>query len=169
MFVHYTSSSVASVFRNSILCGTAWNKEYHTTPDCIRHLKFVMPSLSPDTHDTTLVLLFRANIHCVISGGKTKPEQKISFRLVRHLIKSWDSAISIATGYGLDTQAIRVWFPVGARIFTSPYCRDLLWGPPSLLSNDYQGVKLTTHHQLVPRSRKWFIHPLAHTSSWHSA
>jgi hypothetical protein len=32
------------------------------------------------------------------------------------------------------------------------------------------GVKLTTHLQLVPRSRKCgSIHPLPHTPSWHSA
>jgi hypothetical protein len=33
-----------------------------------------------------------------------------------------------------------------------------------------RGVKLTTHLQLVPRSRKCdSIHPLPHTSSWRSA
>jgi hypothetical protein len=33
--------------------------------------------------------------------------------------------------------------------------------------SNYRGVKLTTHLQLVPRSRKCgSIHPLPHTSSW---
>jgi hypothetical protein len=55
-------------------------------------------------------------------------------------------------------------------IFSSPYRPDRLWGPPILLSNGYRvlfpralsgrGVKLTTHLQLVPRSRKCgSIHP----------
>jgi hypothetical protein len=53
---------------------------------------------------------------------------------------------------------------------------DQRWGPRSLLSNAYQallgggGLKLTTHLQLVPRSRKCgSIHPLPHMPSWHSA
>jgi hypothetical protein len=52
---------------------------------------------------------------------------------------------------------------------------DRLWGPPNLLYNAYRGlfgrdVKLTTHLQLEPRSRKYgFMHPLPHTSSRPSA
>jgi hypothetical protein len=34
--------------------------------------------------------------------------------------KSQDSAVGIATGYGLDDQGVGVRVPVGARIFTSP-------------------------------------------------
>jgi hypothetical protein len=52
--------------------------------------------------------------------------------------KSWDSTVSIATGYGLDDQRVGVGVPVGPRIFTSPCCPDQLWGPPSL-SNGYRG------------------------------
>jgi hypothetical protein len=62
---------------------------------------------------------------------------------------------------------------LGARIFTSPCRTKKLWGLPSLLSNGYQrlfprgyggqGVKLTTHLQLVPSSRKLgSVHPLPH-------
>jgi hypothetical protein len=43
---------------------------------------------------------------------------------------------------------------------------------PRALSRGYsgRGVKLTTHLQLVPRSRKCgSIHPLPHTPSWRSA
>jgi hypothetical protein len=57
---------------------------------------------------------------------------------------------------------------------------DRLWGPPSLLSDGYQGlfarelsgrgVKLTTHLRLVPRLRvNGTIPSLLHMSSCHSA
>jgi hypothetical protein len=53
--------------------------------------------------------------------------------------KSRDSAVGIATGYGLDDQGVGVQVPVGARIFTSPCRPDRLWGPPCFLSHAYRG------------------------------
>jgi hypothetical protein len=90
---------------------------------------------------------------------------------------SWDSVAGMATGYGLDDRGVGVRVPVGSRIFSSPRSPGQLWGPHNLLSNEYrglfpvgQGVKLTTHLQLAPRSRKCgSIHPLPHTPSWRSA
>jgi hypothetical protein len=49
------------------------------------------------------------------------------------------SAVSIATGYGLDDQQVRVRVPVGSRIFSSTHRPDRLWCLPSLLSNGYRG------------------------------
>jgi hypothetical protein len=87
--------------------------------------------------------------------------------------KSRDSAVGIATGYGLDDQEVGVRVLLEARIFTSPFLPDRLWGPPSLLSSggEAAGVQLTTHLQLVPRSSKRVgsIHPLPHKPSWCSA
>jgi hypothetical protein len=42
-------------------------------------------------------------------------------------------------GYGLDDRGSRVWFPAGAGKFSPPR-PERLWGPPSLLSNGYQGL-----------------------------
>jgi hypothetical protein len=77
--------------------------------------------------------------------------------------RSRDSAVGIATGYGLDDRGVAVRVPVGSRMFSSPRRPDRLWGPPSLLSvsgalspggKSGRGMKLTTHLQLVPRSTK---------------
>jgi hypothetical protein len=85
-------------------------------------------------------------------------------------LRSRERAIGIATVYELDDRGFGVWVPVGERIFTSPRRPDRLWGPLSLLSNRYCGVKLTTLLQLVPSSRlRGSIHPLSHRPSWRSA
>jgi hypothetical protein len=46
-----------------------------------------------------------------------------------------DSAVGIATGYGIDDWGFVVRVPIGSRIFFSPRHPDRLWGPPNLLSN----------------------------------
>jgi hypothetical protein len=97
----------------------------------------------------------------------------------RPSIGSRDGSVGIATGYDLDDRGVRIRVPVRVRIFTSCHA-DRLWGPPIFLSNVYRGlfpgeqsgrgVKLTTHFQLVPRTRKCgSIHPIPHTPSWLSA
>jgi hypothetical protein len=53
--------------------------------------------------------------------------------------RSRDSAVDIATGYGLDDRRVGVPVPVGSRIFSSPQRPDRLWDPPILLSNWYHG------------------------------
>jgi hypothetical protein len=100
--------------------------------------------------------------------------------IIRYRPVSRDSSVGIATSYWLDDRGVGVLVPVVSRIFTSPCCSDRLWGPPNLLSNGYWGLfprgksgramKLTTHLQLVQRSRKCgSIHPHPYAPSWRSA
>jgi hypothetical protein len=90
------------------------------------------------------------------------------------------SVVGIVNAYGLDDRGVGVRIPVWSRILTSPHHQNRLWGLPNLLFNEYQRlfprgesgrrVKLTTHLELVPRSRKHgSIHPLPHTPSWRNA
>jgi hypothetical protein len=118
----------------------------------------------------------------VVYGTHPSPNMiKLQFQLTwRIIFRRRSSAVGMATACGLDDRGVEVRVPVGPRIFTSPYCPDRLWGPTSLLSYGYRGpfpgvkavrgVKLPTHIQLLPKSRKrGSIHPLPHTSSWYSA
>jgi hypothetical protein len=59
------------------------------------------------------------------------------FFCIYSVMVSHGSSVGIATGYGLDDWRVRVWVPVGSRIFASPYRTDRLRVPPSLLSNWY--------------------------------
>jgi hypothetical protein len=56
-------------------------------------------------------------------------------------MRSRDSVVGIATGYGLDDRGVEVRVPVGSIIFCVPRHPDWFWGPPSLLSSGYPGVK----------------------------
>jgi hypothetical protein len=46
-------------------------------------------------------------------------------------VRSRDSVVGIATGYGLDDRGVEFRVPVGSRIFSSPRRPDRLWGPPT--------------------------------------
>jgi hypothetical protein len=77
--------------------------------------------------------------------------------------RSWNTSVAITTSYDLDTR--RSIPGRGERLFSMPHHPVRLWGPPSFLSNWYRrflpreggesglGMKLTTHLQLMPRSR----------------
>jgi hypothetical protein len=94
--------------------------------------------------------------------------------------RSRDSVVSIATTYGQDDRGVGVRVPVGSRIFSSPNRPDRLWGPPNLLSNEYQGLFSLGVKQpgrevdhSPPTSAKvkkmWIFTFTPHTPSWRSA
>jgi hypothetical protein len=77
----------------------------------------------------------------------------------------WDSVASIAIGYGLDDREVGAGVPVGSRIF--PMSSRPALGPTQPPIQWEPGVKLTTHLQLVPRSRKCgSVHQLPHMTLW---
>jgi hypothetical protein len=53
---------------------------------------------------------------------------------------SRDSAVGIATGYGLDDREVGVRVPVVSGIYTSPCDPDRLWISLNLLYNGYRGL-----------------------------
>jgi hypothetical protein len=52
----------------------------------------------------------------------------------------FDSAVGVATGYGLDGRGARVSVLVGTRFFSSPCLPDQPLGPPDLVSSRNQGL-----------------------------
>jgi hypothetical protein len=66
---------------------------------------------------------------------------RADYKIIKSIM-SRESAVGIATGYGLDDQGVGVRVPLGSRIFSSPRRPDRLWGPPNLLSNGYRGFFL---------------------------
>jgi hypothetical protein len=75
-------------------------------------------------------------------------------------VRSRDSSVGIANGYGLDGQGVAVRVPVESRIFSSPRLPNQLWGSPSLISNGYQGVVSTG----VKRPRREADHSAPNTA-----
>jgi hypothetical protein len=55
-------------------------------------------------------------------------------------LRSWDSVVCVATGYGLDDKGVGVRVPLGLRIFSFPFRPDRLWGSCSLISNGFRGL-----------------------------
>jgi hypothetical protein len=96
------------------------------------------------------------------------------------ILMNLDSSVGIATGYGLDDRGggssspgrvKNVHFSISFRPALGSIQPPIKWIPGSFSRGQSgRGVKLTTHLQLVPRSRKCgSIHPLPHLSSWRNA
>jgi hypothetical protein len=98
-----------------------------------------------------------------------------------HRNKCHGRAVGIATDYELNYRGrFGVLVSLGSRIFSSPYSPDRLWGPPSLISNGYQGAlspgvkwpgREADHSPptCADVMKTWIYTATPHTSSWHSA
>jgi hypothetical protein len=84
-------------------------------------------------------------------------------------IWSWNNAVGIATGYGLDDQGSEFESWWGQVVQTGSGVHPTFY-PTGTGGSFRRDVKLTTHLHLVPRSRKrGSIYPLSHTPSWRRA
>jgi hypothetical protein len=84
----------------------------------------------------------------------------------------WDSVVGVAIGYGMDDGGVRVWVPVGSRIFYPPRSSRPALGPtqPPIqwVRGDYfPGVKALGAWSWPPQLMG-FIRSLLHTPSWRS-
>jgi hypothetical protein len=134
------------------------------------------------THRTQLFRIQRGSKSVNASKRLNPYLSPTQYLLIQHTtcMRSRDSSVGIATGFGLDGQGVGGRVPGRGKIFLLSTSSRPVLGPtqpliqraPGALSSgkSSRGVKLTTHLQQVPRSR---IHgstnPLLHTSSWRSA
>jgi hypothetical protein len=73
------------------------------------------------------------------NGLTTDKHEKENVTILRDEMSQYN-LVGIATDCELYSRGARVRVPVESRIFTSPYCPDRLWGPPSLLTKGYKGL-----------------------------
>jgi hypothetical protein len=90
-------------------------------------------------HKNTVYLAFRMNKRITPNEEICLSASHSNFLPSKQLARSRDSAVGIATSYGLDDRGVGVRVPVWSRIFSSTRHPDRLWGPPNLLSNGYRG------------------------------
>jgi hypothetical protein len=111
----------------ALLCRFPCQNFVCTSLPCMLHNSTVSYLFKCKSHiSTQLILFFVSMCHLwllVHSGEK--------FKIFYINFVSWDSVVSIATGYGLDDRGVGVRVPVGSWTFSSPHHPDWLWGPPT--------------------------------------
>jgi hypothetical protein len=94
-------------------------------------------SLLPDSRWFLVLLIIRR----WMCRQHVSPKRRLTFSRLHDIIKSRDSVVGIATGYGLDDWRVGIRVPVGSRIFCSRRRPDRLWGPHNVLCNGFPGIK----------------------------
>jgi hypothetical protein len=111
-----------------------------TGTDFLRVLRFplpIIPPISPSSYSLGAGTIGHWWPQCRVDPtGLHPPLYRLKKRFLYN--NSWNSAVGIATGYGLDDRRVGVRVLVGSRIFSSLRRPDRLWGPPNLLSNEYR-------------------------------
>jgi hypothetical protein len=83
-----------------------------------------------------------------INSGRTELAERLVCAFLQILpqngyiglyIRSRESVVGAATGYGLGDRGVGVRVPAWSRMFSFPRRSDRFLGPPNLLSNGYQG------------------------------
>jgi hypothetical protein len=186
---HDSAGKLVNIEVTYFLCKKYWDREDNGCVTYIYFIAITVTNVFPVCYAAMYFHLFFWQTILVcrpVTGQRPRNNEtifaarKLNFNKQVYAVESRDSSDGIATDYGLDDQGVGVRVPVLVRNYTSPCRPQRLWGPPSLLSNGYRGlfprrwsgrgVKLTTHLQLEPRSRKCgSIHPLPCTPSWRSA
>jgi hypothetical protein len=96
------------------------------------HFVFMWPLITSRYVIVTSLSLFQRTLTHLI-------EDRYISSLAFSKLWSRDSAVGIATDYGLDDWWVVDRVPVRVRILFSPCCPDQFWGPHSFLSNVYWG------------------------------
>jgi hypothetical protein len=126
-------------------------------------------------HNPFVILLRACMLRALPNNGRCLQSHRLATGLYSTILlylKLWDSAVGMATDYGLDGRRFGVRVPVGARFFPPCVVQTDSGAHPSSnpigAGGSFPGGKAAG--ELVLRSRlHGSIHPLSHTSSWCSA
>jgi hypothetical protein len=94
-----------------------------------------VPSGPSWTPPPPLFELKKKDLYDILNRSELNYELRYKYRSITG---SRDSAVGIATAYGLDRRGVGVRVPVGARFCSPPHRPHRLCGPPSPLSNGIQ-------------------------------
>jgi hypothetical protein len=129
----------------TMICNVTSHRESTTIPSNPARVTCLKNITICSIADANPKLTGRLEVRGTTTGVKSRQNLSCLFlhqtQQIRNSIRqsrSRDSAVGIATGYGLDDRGVGVRSPVGVRIFSSPRRPDRFWGPPSLLSNGYR-------------------------------
>jgi hypothetical protein len=94
---------------------------------------------------------------CIVSWSPRLRKPTVLTEIL-HNFPHPDNAVSIATGYGLDSRGVGVRVQVGARNFSSPCRPNLLWSPPSGYRGPFPRVEVDRSTPASAEVKKTWIY-----------